>query len=236
MQRNPALAIVRFVLHPWSLGLVLLATLLWGAGSYFFGANGDAHRLKLKVFIDGAAPGHRFDAGSNHTGIVLTGLNLKGAYFPKVRLRRAHLAEVQLAKAVFEGCDLAGADLKSADAKQAKLLMCRLEGADLREADLTDADLTGSSLKQALLAGAKLKGANLASVDLTGAVGLPLQDLRTALNWHLAIYDEGTARTIAETFQKAGIAVPSFATWDAWILEQKKLTVTEGHVFEQARP
>ena len=236
MDRTPALAILRFVLQPWCILLLISVALGWGTYGYFFGENGDLHRLRLRLYVDGAAPNHRFDAGSNHPGANLSGITLTGAYFPKVRLVKARLADARLSKAIFEGCDLAGANMTSIEARQAKFLMCRLDGADMREADLAGADLSGSSLRLALLAGARLKGANLARTDMTGAVGVPLADLSATSNWHLAVYDEGTARTIAESFQRAGVAVPGFPSWDAWIVEQKKLAITEEHVLEQARP
>ncbi|HAK94443.1 MAG TPA: hypothetical protein DCM87_05445 [Planctomycetes bacterium] len=226
MKRRSPLRIIRAFLHPLCVGLVLFAGLTLWACSYFFGAGGDMHRLKLRLFIDGAAQSHRFDAGSNHDGAFLRNLNLKGSYFPGVALRKARLSGAQLDKAVFDRCDLAGAELRNASLRQAALRTCRLEGADLREADLTGADLSGCDLRFALLAGARLFAADLAQADLGHAVGLSLAELRGARNWHLAAYDADTAASIAEHFQQAGLSVPEFASWNDWLREQKKPAVT----------
>ncbi|HNS00372.1 MAG TPA: pentapeptide repeat-containing protein [Planctomycetota bacterium] len=231
LRSNSTLRILRVVFNPWLLALALGAGLAFAAANFFFGTNGDLHRLKLRLFVDGAAPRHRFDAGSNHDGVFLRNLNLRGSYFPGVTLRNARLGEAQLDKAVFERCDLRGAELRNAVLRQAVLRACRLEGADLREADLTGADLSGCSLRSALLAGAKLDGADLAHADLHNAVGLSLDELPEARNWHLAAYDADTALSIAKHFQQAGLAVTEFASWNDWLVEQKKPAVThEGGV------
>ncbi len=236
MERSSPLRILRVFLHPWCIALFLCAGLLLGAWGYFLGTGGDMHRLKLRLFIDGAAQNHRFDAGSNHDGVFLRDLNLKGSHFPGVALRKARLGGAQLDKAVFESCDLTGADLRNAGLRQAALRMCRLEGADLREADLSDADLSGSSLEFALLEGATLRGADLAHADLSHAVGLPLGELQNARNWQLAAYDENTARSIAERFQQEGLSVPAFASWSDWLREQRKPAVTREDPLPQGPP
>jgi uncharacterized protein YjbI with pentapeptide repeats len=65
----------------------------------------------------------------------------------------------------------AGADLRGAD----------LRGADLQGANLQEAQLQGANLQETFLWQANLQGAQFQGVDLTGAIGLTLQQIGMAV-------------------------------------------------------
>jgi len=96
--------------------------------------------------------------------------------------------------------NLTGASLREANLKGASLREARLREVYLREAHLDDAHLEGAylegaylegaHLEGAYLEGAHLKGADLRAAHLKGAKNLTVEQVKSALNWKTASYDD----------------------------------------------
>ena len=81
---------------------------------------------------------------------------------------------------------------------RANLSKAILTKADLRDTNLTEADLSGAQLSEANLNGAilskvnldraYLREADLSWVDLSGAKGATVSQVKAAKNWNLAFY------------------------------------------------
>ena len=109
-------------------------------------------------------------------------INLAGADFNKVVLRRHDLSEssflgVSFSKSNMSGVNLHGANLCKADLTEIKLNGANLTGANLQYADLTRADLRNTDLTDAQiigvnLSGATLKGAKILDSQLAGVSSL----------------------------------------------------------------
>jgi Pentapeptide repeats (8 copies) len=100
--------------------------------------------------------------------LILSRVDLRGAYLPGARLsntlfRHSNLARAQLPQAQLEGADL----------RQAKPPHTHLAGANLRKAHLQDAELQGADLRRANLCGANLHGAHLDGAKLENAQADP---------------------------------------------------------------
>jgi uncharacterized protein YjbI with pentapeptide repeats len=80
--------------------------------------------------------------------------------------------------------------LERADLQGAKLQGANLQAAYLERADLQGADLRGAYLQGARLQGAKLQGAKLQGADLQRALNLTSSQVKAALDWKLAFYDD----------------------------------------------
>ena len=75
---------------------------------------------------------------------VLTGAEIRGAYFNGSDMRGANLK-----RAILVGCDLRRTDLRQAMIEDADLSFTFLDGADLRGTDLSKANLKGATMKRA---------------------------------------------------------------------------------------
>lgn len=215
--------------YPFVVGSILVLIVggaLFGLGWAFLGPGGDLRLLKVRVLMDGSAPGHTFSHGSRLEGESFAELNLRGAEFPGVRAEQADFHQTKLRGAKFTACKLDRANFRHADLLGARFPRSSLEGADLRGADLSRADLSEASLRFALLAHANLSGANLEGADLTGVVGLTVDMVRRCANWHLALYDEETAQEIRSGAPLKELQARGFATWDDWLNEQRRLAIT----------
>ena len=155
----------------------------------FYGPGGDLRRLKLRILLDGAAPGHVFQPGGDLRGKDFSDLTLRGACFTEADLRGARFMKCRLRFARFERCDLRGVDFRKAELCRAQFSQCALDGADLQKADLRGASLRFCSLRFALLAGARLNQADLKGADLRGTVGLTAAQVLGARNWREAKFD-----------------------------------------------
>jgi hypothetical protein len=85
-------------------------------------------------------------------------------------------------------------DLREANFYRANLRQARFWQACLAKANLSYADLTAAILEEADLQGANLTqcsllGADLQKANLKGAIGLTVQQVKSAKNWRNAIYD-----------------------------------------------
>lgn len=121
----------------------------------------------------------------------LSRLDLRGADFSGVNLRKAKLKETKLAGANFSGACLIDADLDSASLRGADLSMANLSGAclssaDLEGADLSCADLSAADLSYALLSGAHLREAKLGDANLDYATGVK----HAQVSWNACRYEE----------------------------------------------
>lgn len=93
----------------------------------------------------------------------LSGVNLAGADFHDVYLRRAKLAGADLG-----GANLREANLSGANLCKANLVNANLAGANLRAANLTGANLAGANLMSAILVSTKMKKATLSQCRVYG--------------------------------------------------------------------
>jgi hypothetical protein len=114
------------------------------------------------------------------TGVDIAGVNLAGANLEKAFLVGVDLSGANLSRARLAGASLVGARLEGAD-----LSLAHLEGANLCGAVLEGATLAGVHLEDALLAEARLervdlRWAHLEGVDLSGVVGLDLEQVSSA--------------------------------------------------------
>lgn len=100
----------------------------------------------------------------------LIGAHLQGAILSGAHLEEANLSGAHLEEAIFRDAHLERASLAGAHMKKAFFGGARLDGATLKEA----------GLEQAYLNGARMDGANLLGADLTDAIGLDWDQLKTA--------------------------------------------------------
>jgi uncharacterized protein YjbI with pentapeptide repeats len=116
---------------------------------------------------------------------MLNGLNFRGKNFFKADFSGAVISFTNLSKSNLMNSDLSNAalikaDLSNTNMKGANLEYSRLIGADLKRAELNFAKLHGADLRDAYLGGA----------DLRRAKGLKPEQVKEALNWEEAIYNE----------------------------------------------
>jgi Pentapeptide repeats (8 copies) len=105
--------------------------------------------------------------------LILSRVDLRGAYLPGARLSNTLFRHSNLARAQLPQAQLEGADLEDADLRQAKLPHTHLAGANLRKAHLQDSELQGADLRRANLCGANLHGAHLDGAKLENAQSDP---------------------------------------------------------------
>ncbi|MDX2214527.1 MAG: pentapeptide repeat-containing protein [Oculatellaceae cyanobacterium bins.114] len=139
--------------------------------------------------------------GANMNGANLSGANLGNANLKIADLKFANLRGANLKGASLRGANLQGASLYLADVTQANLSKTDMAQTDLSQAvfrgtNLSMAHLNGACFHRAILVEADLWGAELSQADLDGAnfkgaQGLTLAQVKTALNWEQATYDEG---------------------------------------------
>jgi hypothetical protein len=113
-------------------------------------------------------------------GANLIGANLSRAYLSEANLSRAYLSKAYLTQAFLIRANLSGVNLSGAD----------LSRANLSEANLSEADLWTVDLRGADLSDGNLSGADLVGADLRGAKYLTVEQVKSAINWKEAIYDD----------------------------------------------
>jgi uncharacterized protein YjbI with pentapeptide repeats len=209
------------------------ACAVYGVAHIFFGSGGDLRRLRLRILVNGSGERHTFDEGSNLARESFKGTNLRWSYFPAVDLAHADFDRARLKGATFTQSSLVRANLRNAELVGARLNGCDCEGADLRGADLRDADLSGSSFRFALLAQVQLRNTNLAGADFSGAIGLPVAQMKLCHGWHLARYDDDTISMIRQNIPLAALKKAGVASWDDWMKEQKRLAVSPPSALRQ---
>ncbi len=142
---------------------------------------------------------------ANLSGANLSGANLSGANLSEASLFGANLFEANLSGADLSGANLSEAELPAAKLSEAELpaanlSKANLSGAKLSEAELPEAnlsganffetDLSGADLSGADLSGANLSEANLSGTNLKGAKNLTPEQVKSAINYQDAEYDE----------------------------------------------
>jgi uncharacterized protein YjbI with pentapeptide repeats len=120
----------------------------------------------------------------------LGGANLQEANFRKVNFQEAKLERANLQGARLRKADCHNAKFGGANFYQAKLGEANFEGANLQKADLREATLWKASFKGADLQEAKLRGAQLEEASFVGAIGLTLEQVKSAKGWERASFDE----------------------------------------------
>lgn len=100
-------------------------------------------------------------------GANLSGIILRGAYLPAVKLREANLTGAKMRGVYMPDADLTLTDLREAELIGATLKRACLECADLKFANLEAANLTGANLDGSDLTQAKLAFSNLSQLDLS---------------------------------------------------------------------
>jgi uncharacterized protein YjbI with pentapeptide repeats/energy-coupling factor transporter ATP-binding protein EcfA2 len=141
---------------------------------------------------------HLFNA--NLSGADLSSATLRIANLGYATLRIANLSHADLSSATLSGANLSGANLSSATLSSANLSSATLSsatlssatlsGADLSSATLSGATLSGANLSNADLTDADLSSANLSNASLIGVKNLIPEQVKSAINWDKAIYDE----------------------------------------------
>lgn len=113
--------------------------------------------------------------GVDIAGANLAGANLEGAFLVGVDLSGANLSRARLARVSLVGARLEGADLSLAHLEGANLCGALLEGATLAGVHLEDAVLAEARLERV-----DLRWAHLEGVDLSGVLGLDLEQVGSA--------------------------------------------------------
>ncbi|MFN6482007.1 pentapeptide repeat-containing protein [Nostoc sp. DedQUE02] len=131
--------------------------------------------------------------------------NLSGAHFNSADLSGLILSYANLSSADLSGADLSGALLGNANLSSANFRYANLSGANLsftnlNSADLNSADLSGVKLIYAFLSNANLSSADLSSADLSSAdlssanlsyaKNFTPEQVKSASNWDMAIYNK----------------------------------------------
>lgn len=142
-------------------------------------------------------------AGEPDSQMLLETSGLKRRSMPSNIKNAVFKGKKNLAGVNLRGCDLNGVDLSNADLRNANL-----ESADLRNANLTGANLDSASLEFAYLKDAKLNNANLANArlkgaylhyaDLSGAVGLTLEQIRFVTSVFNTLFDSDMMELVRE--------------------------------------
>lgn len=152
--------------------------------SYLDGVSLDDAHLEAVNFseahLSGADLAHASLMGADLSGadlrrVGLIGANLTGANLVGADLARAHLLGADLTGAGLVGTDLTRADLLGANLTRAILIKVNLTGANLAQAELKGADLLGANLTEA-----HLLEVDLRAVDLRNALGLTVDQIRSA--------------------------------------------------------
>jgi hypothetical protein len=121
-----------------------------------------------------------FERGKDQR-LDLRATDLRGAALAGAHLEGAFLWGANLEKADLPQADLKGASLFCAHLERTALLQADLKGADLEGAFLWGANLAGAHMEGAFLRGAHLEGAHLKAAVLTGAIGLTMQQVESAI-------------------------------------------------------
>ncbi|MBD2463373.1 pentapeptide repeat-containing protein [Oscillatoria sp. FACHB-1407] len=144
--------------------------------------------------------------GANLNGANMNGANLSGANLGNANLKIADLRFANLRGANLKGASLRGANLQGASLYLADMTQANLSKTDMTQTDLSQATFRGSNLSmahlnqacfhRAILVEADLWGAVLEEADLDGAnfksaQGLTLAQVKTAINWEQAVYEDG---------------------------------------------
>jgi uncharacterized protein YjbI with pentapeptide repeats len=109
---------------------------------------------------------------------------LNEANFSKATLKQANLAQAHLIAAVLLQADLQSAILDQASLSQANLVLAQLQGTSFVKANLNAATLIGADLTDTIFS-----TANLREADLRSTVHLLPEQVQTAHQWEMAIYD-----------------------------------------------
>jgi uncharacterized protein YjbI with pentapeptide repeats len=129
--------------------------------------------------------------GADLTFAHLDDSNLFQAHLEGAHLREAHLERAGLREAHLEGlkngngAHLEGAFLMQTDMEGAHLYKTHWKGAYV-----AFANLKGAYLQEADLEGAELQKPDLTAVDLRGARGLAVSQVKAAAKWEFAVYGD----------------------------------------------
>jgi len=113
--------------------------------------------------------------------------DLRGKHLPGINLRNANLKEANLQTSNVSNAILSNAKLRKAKLQEANLQRVNFENADLRGVNLFEANLQFANLQNANLQGALFSEevlftqANLKGTDLTGATGLTIGQIESAI-------------------------------------------------------
>ena len=134
-------------------------------------------------------------SGANLTSSTFTGANLSYVNLHKARLIVANLSRANLNRVLLEDADLYHSDLSYAILSHARLFGAKLEYVNFSSADLSNAALAKASLKYANFRNANLRNANFDNADLfyadfRDAQNITPEQVKTAQNWSIALYDK----------------------------------------------
>ena len=134
---------------------------------------------------------HNLDLSqANLNGAKLWKTNFSKGFFWSTSFKQADIS-----KALFYEADFSEACLIRADVWRSDLRKANLWGANLHEAYLCEATLSGANLENA-----NLENANLENADLREVKGLTLEQIKSAKNWELAIYDDSLREQLRITY------------------------------------
>ena len=152
----------------------------------------------------------------SNAGLVfakLSGVDLTGSNLREANLSRADLSFANLRNVDFRGASLLGANLNGADLTGANLSSVDLSGVNFSNANLQGANLSGSDLRRAYFGGANLTGVNFANTFLRGAIGIPIDSVKSEeyYAWGNDEDRRGNYRQAIEYYNKSVMVDPKFA-------------------------
>jgi len=125
-------------------------------------------------------------ANISHSNLIEC--NLENARLNQAKLENSNLNQAQLSNSYASGANF----------KDAFLIKCDLQGAFLIKSNFTNAFLMEANLRGAYLTGTNLTNASLYKADLRDAVGLTVEQLKTAKTLYLAKFDPDIERQLHE--------------------------------------
>jgi uncharacterized protein YjbI with pentapeptide repeats len=140
--------------------------------------------------LSGAYLSRAYLSGADLSGAYLIDADLSGADLSGAYLIDADLIDADLILANLSGANLILANLRGTDLRDANLSRANLIDANLRDANLISADLSRANLRGANLRGANLRDANLRDANLRGAKNLLPDQVKLAIDWEEANYDD----------------------------------------------
>lgn len=142
-------------------------------------------------------------ARTNLNYVNLSGSNLNSANLSNAMLVEVNLEDVRLNQTNLENSNLNNAILKKAYAsganfKDSSLIKVNFEGAFLIKSNFKNAFLMEANLQSAYVTGADFENANLYKADLRQAIGLTLEQLRSAKTIYKALIDPELQKQLDE--------------------------------------
>jgi uncharacterized protein YjbI with pentapeptide repeats len=179
-------------------------------GTNFKGANLSGAKFWHCLRDDKTHFPDNFYIGNHQTYLIVPGADLNAHNLTSTNLENANLRNANLCLTNFDSAYLKNANLSNTDLTDSNLINVNFNDANLKNAQINRANLDGANLKNANLSNADLSNANLSNADLSnanfsqtnltdsklnnadlrGAKNLTIKQVKSALNWNTAKFDD----------------------------------------------